>query len=198
MVKPWVQQTANCVVPAAVAGAASTNYQGFWQLYGGGGILNFFDDPIIDPNPAIGGGQLRYDAANYPEINACAGIKAQLGSNELPNSPHFTFNIGAQYTLHGIEGWDTRVRGDFYHQASSFARVYNDKPYDQLRGWNNSNLSVTFERVEDALAIEFYCKNLFDATPITDAFLNSDDTALTTNVFTLDPRLIGFSIPKPF
>jgi len=48
------------------------------------------------------------------------------------------------------------------------------------------------------LKIEFYAKNLLDKTPITDAFLNSDDTGLTTNVFVLDPRLIGLSIRKEF
>ena len=41
-------------------------------------------------------------------------------------------------------------------------------------------------------------KNIFNKSPITDAFLNSDDTGLTTNVFTLDPRIIGFSIAKKF
>jgi outer membrane receptor protein involved in Fe transport len=60
------------------------------------------------------------------------------------------------------------------------------------------NLSVWFERPDDDLKIELYAKNLLDKTPITDAFLNSDDTALTTNVFVLDPRLIGLSIKKGF
>ncbi|MGB7412181.1 MAG: hypothetical protein WA910_13630 [Sphingopyxis granuli] len=41
-------------------------------------------------------------------------------------------------------------------------------------------------------------KNVFNKSPITDSFLNSDDTGLTTNVFTLDPRIIGFSIAKRF
>jgi len=54
------------------------------------------------------------------------------------------------------------------------------------------------ERPEDGLKIELYAKNLLDKTPITDAFLNSDDSALTTNVFVLDPRLIGLSIRKGF
>jgi iron complex outermembrane receptor protein len=41
-------------------------------------------------------------------------------------------------------------------------------------------------------------KNLFDTTAITGAFLNSDDTALTTNVFVTDPRLYGIRISKSF
>ena len=41
-----------------------------------------------------------------------------------------------------------------------------------------------------------YAKNVFDTTAITGAFLNSDDTALTTNVFLTDPRLFGIRITK--
>ena len=48
------------------------------------------------------------------------------------------------------------------------------------------------------LTVQLYVKNLFNSTPITDAFINSDDSGLTTNVFTLDPRIIGFSIAKRF
>ncbi|MGE5501827.1 MAG: hypothetical protein ACM3W4_07865, partial [Ignavibacteriales bacterium] len=89
------------------------------------------------------------------------------------------------------------VRADGYWQSQSWARVY-ELPIDKLHGWYNANLSVWVERPDDGLKIEFYVKNLLDETPITDAFINSDDTALTTNVFTLDPRLIGLSIRKEF
>jgi hypothetical protein len=41
-----------------------------------------------------------------------------------------------------------------------------------------------------------YAKNVFNTTAITGAFLNSDDTALTTNVFVTDPRLIGVRVTK--
>jgi hypothetical protein len=41
-----------------------------------------------------------------------------------------------------------------------------------------------------------YMKNVFDTTAITGAFLNTDDTGLTTNVFVTDPRLFGIRITK--
>ena len=41
-------------------------------------------------------------------------------------------------------------------------------------------------------------KNVFDDAPVVGAFTNSDDTQLTTNVFTLDPRILGFNITKSF
>ena len=89
------------------------------------------------------------------------------------------------------------MRGDAYWQSQSWARVYN-AVNDKLHGWYNFNLGVTLENRNLGLQAEFYVKNLLDKSPITDAFLNSDDTALTTNVFVLDPRLVGFNLRKTF
>jgi outer membrane receptor protein involved in Fe transport len=50
----------------------------------------------------------------------------------------------------------------------------------------------------NGITVEAYVKNVFGETPITGTFLNSDDSGLTTNVFTLDPRLIGVSVRKEF
>ena len=127
-----------------------------------------------------------------------AGIFADLGGNELPNAPHWTTNIGVQYGFDIPDGWRMTVRGDAYWQSQSWHRVYNLDPYDKLHGWYNANLSVWFEHPDKGWKVELYAKNLLDKTPITDAFLNSDDTGLTTNVFVLDPRLIGLSVRKEF
>ncbi len=67
-----------------------------------------------------------------------------------------------------------------------------------MKGWDNTNLSVTLDRPGDGLSLQLYVKNVFGNTPITDAFINSDDSGLTTNVFTLDPRIVGFNITKSF
>jgi outer membrane receptor protein involved in Fe transport len=199
LVKPWMQLPSNCVVPTAVAAQWATTSPGLQQYYGMCGgvkglVAGFFPPFIADPN--YGGS--RYDYHNYPELNGGAGIKAQLGGNELPNAPHWTANVGAQYSWSVLGDWEATVRGDVYWQSQSWARVYNSDPYDKLHGWYNTNLSVWIEKPDEDLRIEFYVKNLIDATPITDAFLNSDDTGLTTNIFTLDPRLIGLSIRKGF
>jgi outer membrane receptor protein involved in Fe transport len=205
VMKPWPQLPSNCIVPVGVAqNWATTTYalQGYWTLCGGlGGIVSsFYNTPPVDP--ATG---LAYDPAYYngtdgrANINGGAGFAKDLSGNELPNSPHWTMNFGAQYGHDILDGsWRATVRADAYWQSQSWARVYNDNPYDKLHGWYNVNLSVWFERPDDDLKIELYAKNLLDKTPITDAFLNSDDTALTTNVFVLDPRLIGLSIRKGF
>ena len=57
---------------------------------------------------------------------------------------------------------------------------------------------ASLDNLETGLSAQIYVKNLFDDAPIVDAFTNSDDSMLTTNVFTLDPRLVGFSVTKSF
>ncbi len=203
LVKPWVQLPSNCVVPTHVAEYWAQTFSttvAYYEICGGvGGILKLFSGGgPIDTNPEFGGGTQPYDFHNYPDINGGAGKFADLGGNELPNSPHWTMNVGAQYGHDILDGsWRMTLRGDAYWQSQSWARVYN-AVNDKLHGWYNVNLSLWIERPDDDLKIEIYAKNLLDKTPITDAFLNSDDTALTTNVFVLDPRLIGLSIKKGF
>jgi outer membrane receptor protein involved in Fe transport len=69
------------------------------------------------------------------------------------------------------------------------------QPYDELRGYSNINLALIFTN-QDGWQAMAYVKNVFDTTALTGTFLNSDDTALTTNVFTTDPRLFGIRITK--
>src|SRR3546814_20064556 len=89
---------------------------------------------------------LTYTRFPYPTLfrsNGGRGFFADLGGNELPNSPRLTFNLGAQYTAF-IDGgdWELTFRGDYYRQSKSFARVYNTE-YDRLKAWDNLNLAVT-------------------------------------------------------
>ena len=89
------------------------------------------------------------------------------------------------------------MRGDYYRQSESFARVYNTE-IDRLRAWDNVNAAINLTRPDDDFSLQLYVKNVFNDAPITDFFLNSDDTGLTANVFTLDPRIIGLSATVGF
>jgi len=199
--KPWAQLPSNCVIPAHVAAyrLETVGTSNYFQMCGGYNLttVNPLEDPNFrDPNTNA---PLLYDSANYPELNGGSGLLADLGGNELPNSPRLTANIGAQYGIDMLKHeWRATLRGDVYWQDDSYHRVYNFEPYDRLKSWHNVNLAIRMEHPRSALAMELYVKNVLNDTPITGAFLNSDDTGLTTNVFTLDPRLVGFSISKTF
>ncbi len=203
VVKPYPTSTSNCILPASVVRQLiennpqdPTSSAVFNPLilacdlaYGSGqGLLGLFGNPdlsafgVTDFNPS--------QAPNNGE-----GFSKDLGGNQLPNTPPFTLSVGAQYSMPVSDTWAGTLRGDFYWQGNSFARIFNDKPYDQLHGYSNVNLTLIFTN-QDGWQAMAYVKNVFDKTAITGAFLNSDDTALTTNVFLTDPRLFGIRLTK--
>jgi len=201
LLRPWLQIPSNCIAPRElVERIINRNLQGVTltalaALCGGTGVGTF--------NPSVTGVQLsNFYGFTYNPLtdapNGGRGFFADLEGNELPNAPRVTANIGAQYTFFVENGdWELTFRGDYYRQSKSFARVYNTE-YDRIRGWDNVNLAVTLARPQSDLAFQFYVKNVFDNTPITDFFLNSDDSGLSTNVFTTDPRIIAFNVTLGF
>ncbi len=191
--------------PARPVRVGSLNY---WNPARGNALLNptygITYDPQAPYNPATVGALVPYDPAN-PQAwvgkssgapNGGRGFYADLEGNELPNAPRLTANIGSQYTFF-LNGWELTFRGDYYFQSKSFGRVYNTE-FDRLRAWDNANAAVTLTRPESGFTAQLYVKNLFNKSPITGFFVNSDDNGLTTNVFTPDPRIIGFSMAKRF
>ncbi|WP_165190090.1 TonB-dependent receptor [Caulobacter soli] len=158
------------------------------------------------PAAAGGGGQSAGAAAflanatglyNYGAGYTIEGTSADLSGNELPNSPHWTTSVGAQYTWDFAGGWSATLRGDYYRQSKQFTRVYNTA-YDQLRSWNNANITLKIEKPEWGLQVDAYVKNLSNKTPITDAYTTDDSSGLFTNLITLEPRLYGVSVQKSF
>ena len=198
VMKPFPASTSNCIFPSFVAreliqaGNGAGAFSGFAlacdTAYGSGG--HFFSGPSANLSVY---GVTGFDPTKSP--NNGEGFAKNLGGNKLPNTPPFTLSFGSQYTMPLSADWAGTLRGDFYWQGNSFARIFNDEPYDQLHGYTNLNLSLIFTN-QDGWQAMAYVKNIFNVTAITGAFLNSDDTALTTNVFITDPRLFGLRITK--
>lgn len=143
-------------------------------------------------------GQNIHNGHDYgPVPNNGAGFDKDLSGNQLPNAPHFTASLTAEYTIPVSEDWAATLHSDFYWQSQSFARIFNDVPYDKIRGYSNVNLALILTGA-DGWQVLGYLKNVFDTTAITGDFLNSDDSGLTTNVFLTDPRLYGVRVTKNF
>ncbi|HTO41922.1 MAG TPA: TonB-dependent receptor, partial [Rhizomicrobium sp.] len=123
------------------------------------------------------------------------GFDKDLSGNELPNAPPFTVSAGAQYSIPLTSEWAGTLRGDYYWQDYSWARVFNSNPYDRLRGYSSVNLAIILTS-QSGWQVMLYDKNVFNTTAITGTFLNSDDSGLTTNVFLTDPKLIGIRVTK--
>jgi outer membrane receptor protein involved in Fe transport len=202
VIRPWLQVPSNCIAPTRhvetiMASAFDDGLKalGLQALCGGSERTGNFDPSVPSNLPWWAFFGLTY-VPSVEAPNGGRGFEADLKDNELPNAPNLTLNLGAQYTFE-FDGWDLTLRGDYYRQGESYARVYNTE-YDRLKAWDNVNLSVTIRKPDSDLMFQLYVKNAFDDTPITDTFTNSDDTGLTANVFTLDPRIIGLNVTKGF
>ncbi len=206
VVKPWVSQASNCVLPKYVV-AASLEYGGSQAIsssstypvsllcsisYGAhldpitGQAYTSVQDPTKPDYPG-------FDPLTAP--NNGEGFDKDLSGNKLPNAPPFTVSAGAQYTLPLSSDWAGTLRADYYWQDYSWARIFNDNPYDRLRGYTNVNLTIILTS-QAGWQVMLYDKNIFNTTAITGDFLNSDDSGLTTNVFLTDPKLIGIRVTK--
>jgi iron complex outermembrane recepter protein len=213
VMRPYVTQASNCVMPIYVVATLNASCE---AAYSSGW------DPVtrmpysaypnicangdgLDPEPCDLHGYPGFDpidpnASNNgagPAPNNGAGFDKDLSGNQLPNAPHFTTSLSADYTMPVTENWAATLHGDFYWQSQSYARVFNDRPYDKIRGYSSVNTALI---LTDAAGWQVmgYVKNIFNVTAITGDFLNSDDTGLTTNVFLTDPRLYGVRVTKRF
>jgi iron complex outermembrane recepter protein len=223
VIKPFPTEASNCIFPVYVVQALleETNARGEEANPGATAFacdeayLQHLDPATLYPymaNPSgIGGinyapnsgstyafpiasGYIGFDPTNAA-INNGSGFAKNVGGNKLPNAPPFTVSFGAQYTLPITPDWAATLRGDYYWQDYSWARVFNDNPYDHIHGYTNVNLTLIFTN-QDGWQAMLYDKNVFNTTAITGDFLNSDDSGLTTNVFLTDPKLIGIRITK--
>jgi outer membrane receptor protein involved in Fe transport len=202
--KASITEASNCILPKYVAvltpGAAYSIPGEGWCSYA---YIEHIDPvSVFDPS-RIPAGYPGFDpvsptATNNgagPAPNNGAGFSKDLSGNELPNAPPFTLSAGAQYSVPLSSDWAGTLRGDVYWQDNSWWRVFNDLEYDRLHGYTNLNLTLIFTN-QNGWQVMLYDKNVFNTTAITGAFLNSDDSGLTTNVFLTDPKLIGIRVTK--
>ena len=184
----YVTETANGTQPPACV------YVGGFQCAPSG--YPGFDPNTVDPNlnPALLSSV--NNGLGLPPNNG-EGFAKNVGGKELPNAPHFTTSLTADYTIPVSANWAATLHGDFYWQSQSFARVFNDRPYDKIRGYSTSNVALILTDAS-GWQVMGYVKNIFNVTAITGDFLNSDDSGLTTNIFLTDPRLYGVRVTKHF
>ena len=165
--RPFPTIPSNCVIPLAYA----FDYDCFsYQL----------EDPTFPFVPPNGG----------------EGFAKDISGNQLPNAPQFTATITADYTLPLPREWLMTLHTDLYYQSEAWTRVFNTEGYDKLKAYTNVNVAAIFTNEDAGWTVMAYVKNVLDKDNITGAFLNSDDTGLTTNVFLNEPRLYGLRVTR--
>jgi iron complex outermembrane receptor protein len=208
VVKPYVTESSNCILPTYVVAAViqqggAENDIGNYLCQDAYGVPHL--DPITGlpfvPNPTVVSppgapppppGYIGFNPATAP--NNGEGFYKNLAGNQVPNAPHFTTSLTAEYTIPVSDDWAATLHGDFYWQSQQWARVFED-PIDKIHGYSTTNVSLILTS-DNGWQVMAYVKNVFDVTAITGTFLNSDDSGLTTNVFLTDPRLFGIRVTK--
>jgi outer membrane receptor protein involved in Fe transport len=220
VVRPFPTYASSCILPEFLfngldrtnTGPAVPGVTGVGAVGGGGpgGCELAYvsgNDPVTNlpyvPNPTVqaGAGTLSYhpgyigwDPATAP--NNGEGFAKDLGGNELPNAPNFTATISSDLTLPLANAWTVTLHTDVHWQSKSWWRVFNDHEFGRLDDYYTANFAAIFVNEPGGWNIMAYVKNVFDETAISGAFLNSDDTGLTTNVFLTEPRLFGLRVTK--
>jgi len=221
VVRPFPTYPSNCILPAYVFndGVSNNTFVRYPESVNGFGgpcelayALNL--DPVTwlpyVPNPTVErsapsfGDNQPITAVNYPGFdpsrdygnNHGEGFFKELGGHELPNAPRFTATVTTDYTIPLPSNWLMTLHGDFYYQSEAWTRVFNTPGYDKLKAYTNVNFAAIFTNEDSGWKVMAYVKNVLDKDNITGAFLNSDDTGLTTNVFLNEPRLYGLRVTK--
>jgi hypothetical protein len=221
--RPFPTYTSNCIVPTYVFENPDGSLGRTGGVGGGGpsvcelaylqGLDPVTDAPYVDllhggvPAPTYD--QIFNNLSYHPGYpgwdptidygnNNGEGFAKQLGGNELPNAPALTATITADYTFPLGNEWLATLHTDLHWQSESWWRVFNDDEFDKLDEYFTMNLAAIFTNEEAGWNVMAYIKNVTDKTAITGAFLNSDDTGLTTNVFLTEPRLYGLRVTKNF
>jgi outer membrane receptor protein involved in Fe transport len=226
VVSPFPTFPSNCVLPAFLFAGVGGHYNGSSvpdgtpELHnlgnpGGGGpggceyaylfgldpvtLLPYVPNPTVaehpqslPSNPGYPGWDPTLDYGN----NHGEGFFKNLGGKELPNAPHFTATITGDYTIPLPNNWLATLHTDLYYQSEAWTRIFNTPGYDKLKAYTNVNIAAIFTNDDAGWKVMAYVKNVLDKDNITGAFLNSDDTGLTTNVFLTEPRLYGLRVTK--
>ena len=215
VVRPFPSFTSNCILPTYVVSQGTNTLNNNQNTYVNGNmgycefayVLNH--DPLtnLDYNPDdhITGDFGHSGYPGYPGFdpqdesqghNHGEGFFKDLSGHELPNAPHLTATITADYTLPLPHDWLMTLHTDLYYQSEAWTRIFNTPGYDKLKAYNNVNFAAIFSNEDAGWRVMAYVKNVLDRDSITGAFLNSDDTGLTTNVFLTEPRLYGLRVTK--
>jgi outer membrane receptor protein involved in Fe transport len=125
--------------------------------------------------------------------NFGSGVATNVRSNRLPDTPNAQVGLGGQYTLH-FGDYTLVPRVDYYWQSSMEARVNNDPGSDYIAAWDTMNGQIQLNAPDSAWYARVFATNIFDKRNPTGVYLTDPTSALYTNVFSEDPRVVGVSL----
>jgi outer membrane receptor protein involved in Fe transport len=136
--------------------------------------------------------------ANAADITGVAhdglGIPVNLHGNQLPDVPRSQVGVGVQYSFNLPGSYTLVPRIDYYWQSSMESRVWNDANIDRIDSWDVMNASIQLNQADSGWYTKLFVTNVFDKRNPTGEYLTDPTSALFTNTFVEDPRVVGVSL----
>ncbi|MFD1611721.1 TonB-dependent receptor [Sphingomonas tabacisoli] len=158
------------------------------------------------PNPALGGLTaqqfINLQVTGNPATAGSfqyfpSGVPVNIRGNNLPQSPHFKFSAGMQYTIDFNNGWNLVPRIDLNYTGGYYGSIFNQR-ISRIQGYEVVNAQIQLNGPDDRYFVRAFVQNLTKNNAITGLYVTDQSSGLFTNAFTLEPRRYGIAAGVKF
>jgi outer membrane receptor protein involved in Fe transport len=121
-----------------------------------------------------------------------SGVAVNIKGNELPQSPHYKFSAGIQWTGQLGNDWNITPRVDLAYTGGYYGSIFNNN-VNRIQGYEVINAQVQLNGPSDKFYVRAFVQNLADNNAITGLYVTDQSSGLFTNAFTLEPRRYGIA-----
>ena len=205
-----VTNGSNCAVVSNSGNAAISN--GFVNNINTGLNAGAFNSPAFPnapggtlqgttPIPGMGGTTGAFSvcdvllaaSAAVPAVTVLpSGVAVNIKGNELPQSPHYKFSAGIQWTGQLGNDWNITPRVDLAYTGGYYGSIFNHN-VNRIQGYDVINAQVQLNGPSDKFYVRAFVQNLTNNDAITGLYVTDQSSGLFTNAFTLEPRRYGLA-----
>ncbi|QDZ07371.1 TonB-dependent receptor [Sphingomonas panacisoli] len=120
------------------------------------------------------------------------GVTTNIKGNDLPQSPHYKFSAGVQYTAEFGGGWSLVPRVDLTYTGGYYGSIFN-KNINRIQGYEVINAQIQLNAPNDRFYVRGFIQNATNNNAITGLYVTDQSSGLFTNAFTLEPRRYGIA-----
>jgi len=159
------------------------NFQGTTPIPGMGGTTGAFSVCDI----------LLAASAASPAVTVLpSGVAVNIKGNELPQSPHYKFSAGIQWTGQLGGDWNITPRVDLAYTGGYYGSIFNNN-VNRIQGYEVINAQLQLNGPSDKFYVRAFVQNLANNNAITGLYVTDQSSGLFTNAFTLEPRRYGLA-----
>jgi len=121
-----------------------------------------------------------------------SGVAVNIKGNELPQSPHYKFSAGIQWTGQLGNDWNITPRVDLAYTGGYYGSIFNGN-VNRIQGYDVINAQVQLNGPSDKFYVRAFIQNVTNNDAITGLYVTDQSSGLFTNAFTLEPRRYGLA-----